>query len=732
MRRCAVALLAFVPAAASAGGDGLRAALKTLIQRSPLDRARVGVDVRALPSGEIVFQHNPDELLNPASNVKLFTAAAGLLRLGPEYRFTTEVYADPSWKPGDSTVGTLYLRGKGDPSLVSERLWLIAAELQHRGIKQVKNIVADDTFFDDQREGAGWDQENSDRPYMAPTGALSLNFNSVAVYVSPGAKPGHKARVELEPASGFFQLDNQVITAPSRGRQRIVISSIAAGERQRIMVRGRIPAGRAGGIFYKKIDNPPLYAAHTLRDYMERRGIAVRGKVRLGTAPAEAALVHAFESPQLGVIIRDLNKLSNNFIAEQLLKTLGAEVKGAPGTWAKGIAAAEDALAEMGIPRGSFVMKNGSGLNDTNRFSAAQLSRLLVEVSRRFPLESEFTSSLAVAGRDGTVRLRMDGTDAQGRLRAKTGTLENVSALSGYVVSAGGEKYAFAIVVNDFAGPLYPVLGAIDAMGALLAAAGSKSAEDAALAAATRGDEAASPAEFRARVATYAGLGRMQDKRNVPFLRTALRTERDPALRAVVAEALYLSDHAAGASVFLDSLQPTPEVFGRVWGAGRDQTLPAPGLSSLLDLAAEGSTDAVARLIAVARLTEDPDGAGRDAALRTALGEGLVEVGRTAPEELLEGLRAAGPEGSGAALEIIGGGMLSAHEPDHPFLKALRDAKTSPEGAVSEYAAEALARVEKAMTPREAEAACATPECAPAQPAPPAPETPAPSRPGGG
>jgi D-alanyl-D-alanine carboxypeptidase/D-alanyl-D-alanine-endopeptidase (penicillin-binding protein 4) len=728
-----------------AGADGLRAALKTLIQRPPLDKARVGVDVHALPSGEVVFQHNPDELLNPASNVKLFTAAASLARLGPEYRFTTEVYADASSRPGDPTVGTLYLRGKGDPSLVSERLWLVAAELQHHGIRTVRNgIVADDTFFDAEREGPGWDQESSDRPYMAPTGALSLNFNSVAVYVTPGARPGQKARVELEPASAFFVLDNQVVTAPTRGRQRIVISSIGAGDRQRIVVRGRVPAGRGGSTFYKKIDNPPLYTASTLKEFLALRGVSVRGKVRTGAVPSDARLIASFESPQLGVIIRDLNKLSNNFIAEQLLKTLGAEMKGAPGTWSKGIAAAEEALAEMGIPRGSYVMKNGSGLNDTNRFSAAQLSRLLVEMSRRFPLAAEFTASLAVAGRDGTVRLRMDGTDAVGRLRAKTGTLENVSALSGYVETAGGEKYAFSILVNDFPGALYPVLGAIDSMGALLAAAGSASAEDAALAAATRGDEAASPSEFRARVATYASLGRMADSRNVPFLRTALRSERDPALRLVVAEALFQSDRASGGggTVFLDALQPTAEVFGRVWAAGRDLSLPPPALPALLDLAAEGNSEAVSRLIAVSRLAV---GAGGDGALREALAEGLVEVGRTAPDELIDGLRSAGAEGSEPTLEIIGAALGTLHEADHPFLKALRLAKGSSDGTVAQYAADALDQVEKRMAARDVpgpSGACAVPgECtaapdgssaAPAAAAPVPESSSAPARPGGG
>src|SRR4051794_29454109 len=239
-----------------------------------------------------------------------------------------------------------------------------------------------------------------------------------------------------------------------------------------------------------------------------------------------------------------MNKVSSNFIAEMIVKTLGAELKGTPGSWPKGLEVAEDPLAELGIPRGTYVLKNGSGLNDTNRFTARQLATLLQAVWKRFPVASEFVSSLGIAARDGTMRMRMEGTDAAGRLRAKTGTLERVTALSGYVQSLGGERFVFSVLVNDWNGKSGPVVSSIDRLGVMLAAVGAPEAgaREAALASLQLAPQEAQPAELKARIATYAALASSADKKNLPFLRSALRSERDPLLRVVLADALYRSD----------------------------------------------------------------------------------------------------------------------------------------------------------------------------------------------
>ncbi|MGB8932035.1 MAG: D-alanyl-D-alanine carboxypeptidase/D-alanyl-D-alanine-endopeptidase, partial [Anaeromyxobacteraceae bacterium] len=469
------ALLAALLALAPPAGAGeppreLKGAIDEILEKSALSGARVGIFVADVESGKVLYAHDADVLLNPASNVKLFTSAAALSRLGPAFRFETEFRVDAASR-GKGKVRTLYVRGKGDPTLVTERLWAIAGDLAGLGLQRIGELILDDGYFDGERVGPGFDQESGDRAYLAPTGALSLNFNSVAIHAMPAEASGKPGRVTLEPQSDYFELVNRTRTVEAGAIRRVVPSSAPSGARQRIVVEGRLPLGSRPAAIWRKIDDPRAYLGETLKRLLELRGVKV-GRVRAGVAPEGAKLLHVAESESLGEIVRRLNKTSNNFVAEQLLKTLGAEARGVPGSWASGIAAAEEFLAEAGLPRGSFVMRNGSGLNDANRFSARQTVTLLRAMWRRFPVAAEFLASLPVAGRDGTIRWRMEGTDAEGKLRAKTGTLENVTALSGYVETVDRERLAFSIFVNDFDGRSSRAARVVDAVAAAVAAKG--------------------------------------------------------------------------------------------------------------------------------------------------------------------------------------------------------------------------------------------------------------------
>ncbi len=415
--------------------------------------------------------------MNPASNVKLVTAAAALAKLGPEYRFDTEFLVEPG--PSDR-VRTLFVRGKGDPSLTTERLHAIASELVHLGLREVGDLVLDDTWFDAERLAPGFEQEVSDRAYTAPTGALSLNANAVGVYLRAAA-PGARAVVELEPPSDYFEVVNAAVGASSRAR-RASVSSSWTGTQQRITVRGTVPVAGEWAV-WKRIDNPPMYFGFTFKRVLEMHGIQVRGKPKLGAVPERTRLLYVAQSETFDLVLKRMNKYSSNFVAEQLLKTLGAELKGPPGSTANGVSVAEEFLErEVGIPRGSYILRNGSGLNDTNRFTARQLAQLLRVMWDRFPLAPEYLSSVGIAGKDGTLRYRFEGSEAVGRLRAKTGTLENVSALSGYVQSVGGERFAFSVMVNDYPGRSGPVVQGIDAIGAAVAAVGAPGGPDRAVA----------------------------------------------------------------------------------------------------------------------------------------------------------------------------------------------------------------------------------------------------------
>jgi D-alanyl-D-alanine carboxypeptidase/D-alanyl-D-alanine-endopeptidase (penicillin-binding protein 4) len=678
----------------------LQQALDEIVARTPLKAARASIVVASLDTGQVLYARDPDVLLNPASNVKLFTTAAALARLGPEYRFETEVWADAL--PSRGAVKTLWVKGKGDPTMVTERLWALAGDIAHRGVKVVKgDLLVDDAFFDGEREGPGYDQEHGDRSYLAPVGALSLNWNTLAIHAAPGDRAGERGRVEVEPASDYVQVENRTTTVKANARRRLAPSSSPLGNgRQRIVVEGRLPVGTRDQVFWRKVDDPPVYFGHTLKRLLELRGVKVMGQVKRGGVPPTAKLVAVAESEALGEVVRKLQKTSNNFMAEQILKTLGAEKKGAPGSWAKGVEAVEDFLADAGIPRGAYVMKNGSGLNDTNRFSARQTVTLLREMWRRFPLMADYLAALPVAGKDGTTRWRMDGTE--GRLRAKTGTLETVTSLSGYVETAAHERLAFSILVNDFPGRAHLVVRAVDAVGSALAASGGKPSElGAAVASATPPPPAqgeAAIADLKAHLATYYRLGRAGDRRNIAFLRTALRTESDAVLRLAAAEAIYLSDPDAEPArrAFLDAVTADGSAFPRLRALAGEIEPPTPVLDALADLASERGGEAMARLVELSQV------AAADPALSDPMAELWDEVARNAPEELLHALQAAPPAAADATVTAVARGLARSKDPEQPFTATVKRAEAEGDGEVAAFSRSLSRRLDEQVAAAKA------------------------------
>jgi len=284
---------------------------------------------------------------------------------------------------------------------------------------------------------------------------------------------------------------------------------------------------------------------------------------------------------------------------------------------------------------------------------------------------ADFMAALPVAGKDGTTRWRMESTE--GRLRAKTGTLEGVTSLSGFVETAARERLVFSILVNDFPGRPQLTVRAVDAVGSALAAAGGRPGDlGAAVASAMPPrsephDEAT--ADVKAHLATYYRLGRSGDPRNVPFLRTALKTEGDPVLRIAAAEAVYLSDPDSeqGRRAFLDGVAADGAVsFARLRALGGELESPAPVLGSLADLAAEGVDEALARLL------ELTPAALSDPALADRMSELWEDVSRNAPEEVVRALGAAPALVSDAAVGAIARGLARAKEPDHPLAETVR------------------------------------------------------------
>ncbi|HJM42086.1 MAG TPA: D-alanyl-D-alanine carboxypeptidase/D-alanyl-D-alanine-endopeptidase [Nitrospinota bacterium] len=409
---------------------------------------RVGIRAFSLKSRRVLFDLRGEEQFIPASNVKVLTTATAFHYLKPDYKFKTNVYTTGRFSAGRLS-GSLYLKGFGDPSLVNEELWILVRTLKRRGLREVRgDIVVDDRYFDGERFVPGTNGGRGLRPFQAPHGAASLNFNTLGVYVEPNAVIGKPPRAVVEPVSSYIQLINNANTVSRRHKAHIRLRRAAHADGDLIILEGRIPAGSPPRRFWINITTPTLYLGHTFREFLEWEGIKVNGEVRRGKTPPASRQLASHMSKPLAIILWDLNKWSNNFIAEQVLKTLGAEILGAPGTRRKGLAVVNRYMKRLGYGPGSFAVDDGAGLSRKNRISPAQLVRVLTDMYDDIRFRPEFVASLAVMGVDGSVKNRLDDTPAERRIRAKTGTLNGVDTLSGYAFSLAGDVIAFSILMN--------------------------------------------------------------------------------------------------------------------------------------------------------------------------------------------------------------------------------------------------------------------------------------------
>ena len=447
------------PADPTARRAWLKTALDEAFAAPALSRAKIGVLVVESDTGKPVYARAEKTAVNAASNVKIVTSAAALSLLGPEYRWKTTLSIAANGKNGATATGgelpgDLYLRGFGDPTLDTQDLAAMATEVAALGIKRVKGaIVADETFFDGTHIGPAYDQRADSTPSRAPSAALSLNGNLITVTVVPATKAGAAARILVDPPSAAFAVQGRIITTTSGPAAASVETAEGAEGRTQIAVSGRARAGTEPRVYRRRVTNPPLYAAYTLKALLEKRGVSVGAAPRLGAAPTQGLrILSTSDSAPLGVVVHDLNKRSNNFTAEQVLRTMGAEIVGRPGTWDKGLEAVARYLTTLGIRKGQYQMMNGSGLYDSNRFSPEQMVTVLRGAMRDFRIAAEFMASLAVAGTDGTIGHRMGGTPAERFVRAKTGTLATASCLSGFAGSPGHAPLVFSILMNDVAG----------------------------------------------------------------------------------------------------------------------------------------------------------------------------------------------------------------------------------------------------------------------------------------
>jgi D-alanyl-D-alanine carboxypeptidase/D-alanyl-D-alanine-endopeptidase (penicillin-binding protein 4) len=439
----------------------LKARLDEILSGPSLGHARMSVAVMDPESGKTIYAKNEKAGLNAASNVKIATEAASLALLGPEFRWKTTLLGAIPPEGGKAISagelrGDLYVKTSGDPTFSAQDLGTLAADLAAVGLHKVRGgLVIDASAFDSATVGPSFDQKSDSASFRAPSSAASLNGNVVTVTVVPAASAGAPARIVLEPASAALVLGGTVITAAKGPAVLEVETADAENGQTRVTVAGRILMGAEPRVIQRRVVTPEIFFGQTFKQILAKRGITVDKPVRLSVAPKDGLRVLAtHDSPPLAVVAHELGKRSSNFAAEQLLRTLGGEIMRRPGTWQKGLDAVARYLESAGIPRGTYVMKNGSGLYDSNRFSAEQMVLILRAATRDFRIASEFLASLAVGGADGTLAHRTGGSAAERNVRAKTGTLANASCLSGVVGAPGSKPLIFSILMNDVPSPV--------------------------------------------------------------------------------------------------------------------------------------------------------------------------------------------------------------------------------------------------------------------------------------
>lgn len=396
---------------------------------------------------------------NPASNEKLVTVGTLLRNWGGRRLLTTALYGSVK----DGRVAELVLRGDGDPSLTGADLAAMASALVARGVREVGAVVVDQSVFDDAFVPPGFEQQPHEwAAFRAPVSAVAVDRNSVLVVIEPSVA-GTAARVSFQP-DGFVELDGHIVTTPRGKPARAVVGLAARGDHLVAHLGGSVALGQPPLKYRQRVEDPRLFAGYALRTALATAGIRCDGPLALGGANEHAELV-VHRSRPLAELLPELGKNSDNFYAETLLKALAAAARGVPGTSAAGAELATAWLKEIGAWDAGTRVTNGSGLFDTNRLSPRTLARVLANAWREPALGADFVNQLAVGGVDGTLKQRFTRFAERRAVLAKTGTLNDTVALSGYVVGPERRRaVAFSFIASGVHGRLAQARQHIDAV----------------------------------------------------------------------------------------------------------------------------------------------------------------------------------------------------------------------------------------------------------------------------
>jgi D-alanyl-D-alanine carboxypeptidase/D-alanyl-D-alanine-endopeptidase (penicillin-binding protein 4) len=487
----------------------LEARIGEIVRQPALEPGIFAVKIVSLDTGNVIFEQNANKFVRPASNMKLYTVAAALDRLTPDYHFITSVYAKEKADKG-AIKGDLIIYGRGDPSIAArfnngdyfKGINDLADRIVATGVKRVKgDLVGDESYFNGAPLGSGWEWEDLQWAYGAQVSALTVNDNGIDLNVKPGEKVGAPVAITSGPPATFMTISNRATTSPRGSKSALQIyRGLGANT---LELSGSIPLGDNGWTGSIAIPDPALAFVTMLRDALTKRGVKIDGRVRTvnarsggSTTPdlllALVALpknqqqpgaleIASMQSPAFSLIAAHTLKPSQNQYTELILRTLGKHQPAKPDDGNRvrddeelGLEAVRAFLHQAGISDSDLALNDGSGLSRNDMITANATVQLLTFMSKH-KYFAQFRDALPIAGVDGTLRTRMRGTPAEGNLRAKTGSLSSVASMSGYVTTAAGEHLVFSMMLNNYPDAAALRRDSIDAIGILLASFAGKS-----------------------------------------------------------------------------------------------------------------------------------------------------------------------------------------------------------------------------------------------------------------
>ena len=448
---------------------GLAEELTAILETTEAKQAHWAVFVRSLNSGEVLFDYHGDHLVMPASNMKIVTLAVAAERLGWDYRYETKLMsADPV--VNGVLEGDLIVLGSGDPTINTNagngmptfETW--ATALLSAGITTINGrIIGDDDLIDEATPGYGWSWDDLPYGYATPAGALSHHDNVAILTVWPGNAAGEKALIEIVPPTSGLHIVNRIETAGPDGDAELTLRRLPDDT---LEIIGTVPRDSAPVYQAASVQNPTVFFLRSLRQTLETRGVDVLGgaieldEVTEPVPSNELRVLATHQSPPLSDIAANLMGISQNLYAEMLLHAL--DQRRQPRTAKSGRNVILEVLESWGINPSRIIVADGSGLSRYNYLTARTLVDILQRMHNDPRHAAPFLATLPVAGFSGTLKNRLVGTAAAGKVHAKTGSMSNVRALSGYVTREGGDRLAFAAIANNFPGPGEPIVSVID------------------------------------------------------------------------------------------------------------------------------------------------------------------------------------------------------------------------------------------------------------------------------